>query len=974
MARLDGEIVLLPKAHIVILQHAAQINAAAAATAHKAQQLVQLTTADAAANATSAADDDEDEPEELPPPTALSFEAAARTGPHPDAGKLPGIMSASEEADKAFKQVQTFESKGTCAKWSSYHTRCTNPKYPQCDQLYTTVCDWEQACDLILKPLAALRARLPHDPSSIDVPAGNRFASSREMLVGLRSRTRLPVHEAATDESTINTLRYLFFHMRCGIFVAVRRSKVRMFVPFVNKDYSNNWGDKLVLEKNFTVDEYYHAKRAKAGRVRERPLKDKRLWWANGNIMCNEASARFWGDSYLTQLRHMLERTCAERDVADCEFFINKRDFPHLKKDLSEPYDFLFERDGVPLFREAWASMAPICSFFVSHEFADLPIVTTDDWETATGVVFPPVGTDLRSMRNRKRHNTPWADRVATAVFRGNSTGPGTTPETNQRLMLAKLSHEWRKIEKYRPENKLDGMQYLDAGVVQWNLRDRKLQGRPMTFIKGDEMAFPLVKRVPMYMQARYKYQIYVDGHCAAMRYASMMPLGSVILRVESVTKADHMWYFPLLKSHDLDKGDAVGDADHIAVAADLSDLADVLTWCKTHDKACETIANNSTALHARLISREGLLDYTQLVLAEIGRRFHSHGDLAARMGAPAALALELGSDEEEDDDDFFSEEDSSDGEDYDDVVDEEVDHDAGVAASTAPTASASAVVLPTLPEASAAPVSSVSVPASAAPAPAPASSSSSSAAAASTSSSSPAVVIPSAPGIQLATPQPAVPLMTEEIRLARAKAETERQEALLAAERAAARAKRRAAEKKKALRRREARKQSREAARSRYEARMRSRAEVEVAASVPAAERGEGVDPFDPVGDGMGPWAVGDHDWFGASNTGYASARVAASSIAKPTFSEYFARLQRRKQQEERRGKQPADTAKSLRASAMERSRANLARIKARLAQKGAGDVKAGVLRYQKAAGLLPTSGSAASDAAARPDKRSRS
>jgi hypothetical protein len=78
-----------------------------------------------------------------------------------------------------------------------------------------------------------------------------------------------------------------------------------------------------------------------------------------------------------------------------------------------------------------------------------------------------------------------------------------------------------------------------------------------MTFIKPKELGFKKVERVPMYQQAsrrcglraptvplvphppppgrlqmRYKYHVYVDGHCAAMRYASMMPLGAVILKV----------------------------------------------------------------------------------------------------------------------------------------------------------------------------------------------------------------------------------------------------------------------------------------------------------------------------------------------------------------------------------------------------------------------------------------------------------
>jgi hypothetical protein len=37
---------------------------------------------------------------------------------------------------------------------------------------------------------------------------------------------------------------------------------------------------------------------------------------------------------------------------------------------------------------------------------------------------------------------------------------------------------------------------------------------------------------VPIYEQARYKYLIYVEGHCAACRYSFLMRLGSVILKV----------------------------------------------------------------------------------------------------------------------------------------------------------------------------------------------------------------------------------------------------------------------------------------------------------------------------------------------------------------------------------------------------------------------------------------------------------
>ncbi len=56
-----------------------------------------------------------------------------------------------------------------------------------------------------------------------------------------------------------------------------------------------------------------------------------------------------------------------------------------MQRNLTEPYDFIYDRDDVPLLREKYEAYAPIVSFFVGKDFADVPFVTTDDWETATG-------------------------------------------------------------------------------------------------------------------------------------------------------------------------------------------------------------------------------------------------------------------------------------------------------------------------------------------------------------------------------------------------------------------------------------------------------------------------------------------------------------------------------------------------------------------------------------------------------------
>jgi hypothetical protein len=79
-----------------------------------------------------------------------------------------------------------------------------------------------------------------------------------------------------------------------------------------------------------SVDEFVALKREYI-RAKEDYIPDVSRWWANGNMICNVESPGFWGDAYLPQLRHMLQTLCANRVVPDCEFFVNKRDFPQLK-------------------------------------------------------------------------------------------------------------------------------------------------------------------------------------------------------------------------------------------------------------------------------------------------------------------------------------------------------------------------------------------------------------------------------------------------------------------------------------------------------------------------------------------------------------------------------------------------------------------------------------------------------------------
>jgi len=116
----------------------------------------------------------------------------------------------------------------------------------------------------------------------------------------------------------------------------------------------------------------------------------------------------------------------------------------------------------------------------------------------------------------------------------------------------------------------------------------------------------------PIYEQSKYKYLVYVDGHCAACRYGFMMRLGSVILKVAPRQVADRMWYFPLLKPYH----------DHVPVKADLSDLEEKIRWCREHDDECRQIGENAKKFYEKYVGRDALLDYVEMVCKNVAKRF----------------------------------------------------------------------------------------------------------------------------------------------------------------------------------------------------------------------------------------------------------------------------------------------------------------------------------------------------------------
>lgn len=552
--------------------------------------------------------------------------------------------------------VPRFETRDECLQfmreYNLYHGG-SNPEFPHLRHIFTTLITWDQV-ERILVPAMEQARKEPSFAKKIpqsygvqpDDSSKNIYEQSAAKAVvdAINFRLDQPFHKCTTPVSVMNTMKYLFFHMKCGIYVMIRNGKLRIFCPFTNSDYRNSWSNALTIEGDGSLNTYYSRK---AGLYREENIEaDMSKWWANGNIICNEISKdqdmsklQHWGDQFLSPLRDALAEACNQRTIPDCEFFLNKRDYPQLKVNVErgipvEPYGFIFDKDDrdpaqdvdlVPEHR--FRTYAPIVSFYAAAEdrFTDIPWPSSEDWEGACGLVFPqtfisfekdsegmPVfgnPRDLFTDANFRKFERGWDEgRVATAFFRGTATGGGTTIDNNQRLKVAYLSHIW----KDDPEKGGDEP-FLDGAIVGWNLRDKKVAERPMTFLRSKEFGFTAGKHhfTPIYEQSKYKYLVYVDGHCAACRYGFMMRLGSVILKVAPRQVADRMWYFPLLQPW----------VDHVPVKEDLSDLEEKIRWCRQNDDKCREIAANCLKFYEKYVARNALLDYVEMVTKHIAKR-----------------------------------------------------------------------------------------------------------------------------------------------------------------------------------------------------------------------------------------------------------------------------------------------------------------------------------------------------------------
>ena len=475
----------------------------------------------------------------------------------------------------------------------------------------------------------------------------NLFTIGKDILTSkltetIKSKLTLPIYSNINHESFSNTLKYMFQHLKFGIFVKIKNGILTMFSPFFNKKYKNNYENNLdsvkfvdiVVDRDKYpggIEQYYHTKNKYfKDKKSTDSLEDKDHWWLDNCIVNTFGELDDMITTDFGEFKNMLETLCRERGsyLSDCEFFINKQRFPYLRipednGDIMEPYYHIFGKDNIKLENKyKFSSYMPILSTSSSDEFADILLPTPNDWNIVTKNSFPP---DCKK-NSEDSSILEWRQKQEIVFFKGSSAGCGNSGANNQRIKIAEISNEWNKTD--------DRQGVLTVILTKWDKEDKIYMGSKLDFTKGfdpDITEHGLEFNTDSKLNDGYgvqrindkKYLLYIDSYAASYNYTDLMATNGLILKTQSINNglerpySNKLWYFDMLEPLNLGKTN-YKTAHYIEINSNFDNLFDIIEWCKENDGLCEQIANNSYEFYQKYLNKESILDYLETLVNNI--------------------------------------------------------------------------------------------------------------------------------------------------------------------------------------------------------------------------------------------------------------------------------------------------------------------------------------------------------------------
>jgi hypothetical protein len=269
--------------------------------------------------------------------------------------------------------------------------------------------------------------------------------------------------------------------------------------------------------------------------------------------------------SYVKEFIEMINYTIKKfKLVPDCDILINRKDFAYLRNDNKYAYDQINNDTISNNINKYWI----IGSQSKKKINKDIPIPSADEWLTINNI-----------KNTQKSWSKIWSTKINKAVFRGSSTGCGSTEFNNKRIQLVKETKDndnfntgLSKITS-RPKVYKSNIFIIDKNKYKNLLGD---------FLDGEE-------------QMKYKYIINVEGNAQAYRYSTEFSKKSVIINIKSDF---YMWFEPLIKNN-----------KHF-IETNISNIKNIVNNLKNNDNKAEKIARNGYRFYKKYINKKMISYY----------------------------------------------------------------------------------------------------------------------------------------------------------------------------------------------------------------------------------------------------------------------------------------------------------------------------------------------------------------------------
>lgn len=270
--------------------------------------------------------------------------------------------------------------------------------------------------------------------------------------------------------------------------------------------------------------------------------------------------------SYINSFIEMINYTIKKfKHVPDCDLLLDRKDFAYLRKDDKYGYNHILDEKIDNPLKKYWV-VGCQSKKKINYE---IPIPSADEWE---------------SIKNKTKYETKWKDKQSVAVFRGSSTGCGSTDETNKRIKLSQLVYD------------INNNKILNVALSQITKRVKVYESN-INIIDQEKYKHLLGSFLDDVEQSKNKYIFNVEGNAQAYRYPTEFRKKSVILNVKSDF---YMWFEPLLKNN-----------RHIVeVDLEKDNVETVVTDLIKNDKKAEKIARNGYRFFKKYINKKMIAYY----------------------------------------------------------------------------------------------------------------------------------------------------------------------------------------------------------------------------------------------------------------------------------------------------------------------------------------------------------------------------